>query len=172
MIAPTPDDCEWYTPPEILERVYRIMPIDLDPASSPQSTVLAKRYYTKQDDGLSQPWEGNIYLNPPYGREAAKWIDKLVTEYKANRTQQAILLIHAKTDTRWFNQLVDWTAAMVCIKGRLRFVSPEGVRKNAGTFPSLVFLLSTNHSTRMRFFNEFSEIGTVWQRVWFSEHMK
>ena len=35
MIATTPEDCEYYTPPELLEKVYQVMPITLDPASPP-----------------------------------------------------------------------------------------------------------------------------------------
>lgn len=81
MKAITPDDCEWYTPPEILDLIYQVMDIDLDPASPYPATVLARKHYTKEMDGLSKPWRGNVFLNPPYGREVSLWIDKLEHEW-------------------------------------------------------------------------------------------
>lgn len=126
MKAITPDDCEWYTPPEILNRVYQVMEIDLDPASPAVPTVKARKHYTKEQNGLTKPWEGNIYLNPPYGREVSKWIDKLTEEWQACRISNAIILIHAKTDTRWFEKLADIAAEICCWKGRITFCTPEG----------------------------------------------
>src|SRR5262245_6844094 len=60
---------EWYTPPAYLEAARLVLGgIDLDPASSDvaQRRVRAGRYFTKKDDGLSRPWRGRVWLNPPY----------------------------------------------------------------------------------------------------------
>ena len=138
MIAKTPDDCEWYTPPEILDLIYQVMDIDLDPASPYPATVLARKHYTKETDGLSKPWRGNVFLNPPYGREVGKWIDKLEEEWKSCHIKNAIILIHAKTDTKWFGKIADMAAEMCCWRGRISFQNPEG-KNGKGTFPSLPF---------------------------------
>lgn len=51
---------------------------DLDVASPPWEThVPAKRKFTKADDGLSQPWEGRVWMNPPYS-ESARWVDRFI----------------------------------------------------------------------------------------------
>lgn len=66
---------EWLTPPDIIKGLGSF---DLDPCSPvnrPWDT--ADRHYTIEDDGLMQPWSGRVWLNPPYGREATAWLDKL-----------------------------------------------------------------------------------------------
>ena len=138
MKAITPDDCEWYTPPEILELIYQVMDIDLDPASPYPATVLARKHYTKETDGLSKPWRGKIFLNAPYGREGGKWSDELEEEWESCNIKNAIILIHAKTDTKWFGKIADMAAEICCWRGRITFQSPDG-KNGKGTFPSLPF---------------------------------
>ena len=51
---------------------------DLDVASPPWEThVPAKRRFTKADDGLSQSWEGRVWMNPPYS-ESTAWVEKFI----------------------------------------------------------------------------------------------
>ena len=168
MKAITPDDCEWYTPPEILELIYQVMDIDLDPASPYPANVLARKHYHKGINGLTKPWSGNIYLNPPYGRDVAQWIQKLSAEYHSGRTKNAILLIHAKTDTRWFCTIADMAAEICAWRGRISFQSPDG-KKGKGTFPSLLILCSNDYAIRQKFHKTFSPYGTMWKRVWARE---
>jgi hypothetical protein len=79
-------DQESFTPPEYVEAARKVMgSIDLDPASCEvaQITVKAKRYYTKENNGLDKHWKGNIFLNPPYSHpEVKQFIDKLLSELK------------------------------------------------------------------------------------------
>ena len=66
-----PGNPENYTPAVYIEAVRRVLgEIDLDPASRriAQETVKAKRFFTKEDDGLRQVWTGRVFLNPPYAR--------------------------------------------------------------------------------------------------------
>src|SRR3990167_189333 len=60
---------EWYTPKNYIDAAKQVMgSIDLDPASSAKANeiVQANKYYSKDDNGLTQEWAGNIWLNPPY----------------------------------------------------------------------------------------------------------
>jgi hypothetical protein len=64
-------DPEYYTPSTWVERARNVLgTIDLDPASNEvaQRTIKATTWFDKESDGLQQPWRGNIWLNPPYGR--------------------------------------------------------------------------------------------------------
>ena len=120
---------EWYTPAVYIEAARAVLgTIDLDPASSiaANSVVQAKRFFTKADNGLTQEWHGNVWLNPPYSRDLiGRFVDKLLLEIRAGRTQQAILLVHAYTDTGWFRRATAVSAAL-CLTKRIRFWSPDG----------------------------------------------
>ena len=121
---------EWYTPAEYVEHAREALGcIDLNPASSDraQSTVKAQRYYTAADDGLTLQWHGRVWLNPPYSRELiGKFIDKLVEEYTAGRTQSAILLTHNSTDTAWFRTAQEACSAICFTDSRIRFYNADG----------------------------------------------
>lgn len=70
------DSPEWYTPEQFVEAARRTMgSIDLDPASHPEANarVQAAKIYTEQENGLLQPWGGNVFLNPPGGYVNAFW---------------------------------------------------------------------------------------------------
>lgn len=85
---------EWLTPPHILVELGEF---DLDPCSPinrPWDT--AKHHYTAMDNGLAHPWDGRVWVNPPYGLETAKWLDRLAQH------GNGIALIFARTETRMF----------------------------------------------------------------------
>jgi phage N-6-adenine-methyltransferase len=121
-------DYEWYTPPEVLDLVRRVLgTIDVDPAScaAAQAVVGATTYYTVHDDGLRQPWPGRVFLNPPYKMpEIARFIGKLAEELDAGRTTDVILLVNAATETDWFQRAFAGARAVCFPDGRLHFVSP------------------------------------------------
>lgn len=112
---------EWLTPPEILARLGSF---DLDPCSPigrPWST--ATEHYTVDDDGLAQPWHGRVWMNPPFGREAIKWMRKLAAH------GNGIALIPARTETAMFFETV-WGAAdaVLFLQGRPHFHRVDGSR--------------------------------------------
>jgi hypothetical protein len=118
---------EWLTPPEILARLGAF---DLDPCapvSRPWDT--ARRHYTVLDDGLSKPWVGRVWCNPPFGREAVKWLRRMADH------GDGIALIPARTETAMFFECV-WRRAdgVLFLEGRPHFhrVSGERAPFNSG----------------------------------------
>ncbi len=90
----TMDSPEWYSPSDYVEAAREVMGgIDLDPASHEEAnrTVKAARFFTAQDDGLTRPWKGRIWLNPPGGSVREFWL-KLMAEHETGQVEQAIWL--------------------------------------------------------------------------------
>ena len=121
---------EWYTPPEYIDLARQVLgDIDLDPASCElaQRTVKARNFYTKADNGLTKPWYGRVWLNPPYGNpDMSLFVDKLLEERNAKRVKAAILLSHNFTDTRWFQKAAMLCQAVCFTRGRIGFINQKG----------------------------------------------
>jgi len=155
----TSNSDEWYTPNGIIFRVIKAMGgIDTDPCSNSHETptVPAATHYTIEDDGLAQEWKGRVYMNPPYGREIAEWVDYLFEQYKCGNTTEAIALVPSRTDTAWFRVLRDFPHCFIW--GRLNF-SDSG---NAAPFPSMAVYLGGNMDG---FISAFKDIGDIYVRV-------
>lgn len=87
----TGESNSWLTPPEIIAALGTF---DLDPCAcvgQPWST--AETHLYPRDDGLSAPWVGRVWLNPPYGPATARWLQRLA------RHGDGIALIFARTET-------------------------------------------------------------------------
>lgn len=130
---------EWLTPPEILVSLGEF---DLDPCSPinrPWDT--AKKHYTVEDNGLVCPWEGRIWLNPPYGPETGKWLEKIADH------GNGIALIFARTETEMFHDFVwERANALFFFKGRLYFYDVGGKRaKNNAGGPSVLIAYGQNN---------------------------
>ena len=112
---------EHYTPPEIVALVVACLgKIDLDPCSNTDKTIPAKKHYTEKQNGLEQPWQGRVYMNPPYGDTIAQWIEKLCEEHeRKDGVSAAIALVPARPDTQWFKALRNYVCCFV--EGRLTF---------------------------------------------------
>lgn len=120
---------EWLTPPDLLNM---LGPFDLDPCAPVERPwPMAKNHYSREDDGLVKPWFGRIWLNPPYGRETFRWIEKL-SEHKSG-----LALIFARTETQGFHaQIWDKAKAVFFFRGRLKFHYVTGEQGGAANAPS------------------------------------
>ena len=77
---------------------------------------------------------GRVWCNPPYGREIAKWVQKGFESVQAGAASVCVMLLPARTDTKWFHSYVYNKAEIRFVKGRLKF----GNSKNSAPFPSMV----------------------------------
>ena len=151
---------EWYTPNYIIEAARATMcGIDLDPAScaAANDTVKATRYFTKDDDGLTRQWFGNVWMNHPYGREPNKrWPSKLVNEYKQGHVKQSCFICNASTSEIWFQPLF---AYPICfIDGRMKFIPGSGQNESSASKGSAVVYLG---GFTERFAHYFAKLGSI-----------
>jgi hypothetical protein len=85
-------------------------------------------------DGLTSSWGGANYVNPPYGRELPKWIEKGFEQWQEGKT--VVFLIPSRTDTRWWHDYCMKASEIRFIKGRLKFDDQE----NPAPFPSAIIV--------------------------------
>jgi len=131
----------WGTPRSFmafLEERFNFSPT-LDAAATVRNTK-APRFYNPTQDGLKHPWNGKVWLNPPFGRELPRWLEKCAEEIKTNdRCEVIYCLIPARTDTRWFHDIVMPNAYLAyLIKGRFNFVAPGTAEGANAPFPSML----------------------------------
>lgn len=128
------DRMDWRTPPELFAALNDEFAFDLDAAASDEN-ALCKRYWTEQDNALTKPWHDSVYVNPPYGRGVGAWVEKAAREVEARHAEWVVMLLAARTDTRWFHRVIAQKAVEVrFLPGRLRFVGAAG----PAPFPSMV----------------------------------
>jgi ParB family chromosome partitioning protein len=157
---------EWYTPASFIESARSVMGgIDCDPATSEVAnrTVKAETYYTKDDDGLSQPWAGRVWMNPPYAQPLIdKFSAALVQKYSDGELDEACVLVNNATETGWFQRLAGSASAVCFPRSRVRFLDPEGKPSGAPLQGQAVIYFGKNADA---FRAEFAGKGTVLLRA-------
>lgn len=127
----------WETPLDLFEKINAVYNFDLD-VCAVKETAKCDRYFTPEIDGLLQEWDGVCWMNPPYGREQVKWINK-ASESKCT----IVCLIPARPDTKvWHNIIFEKASAVCFLKGRLKF----GGSKDSAPFPSAIVVFGDNPS--------------------------
>lgn len=116
----------WLTPLPLIEALGGF---DLDPCGAPGHPT-ATDVWTPETvgDGLSLPWAGRVWLNPPYGRTMADWMKALAVH------NHGTALIFARTETALFHHWV-WphATAILFLRGRVTFLDPAGVAASANS---------------------------------------
>lgn len=126
---------EWATPQDFFNELNKEFNFNLDPCATDDNHKCEK-YFTKADNGLLQKWGGyNVFVNPPYGRVIGAWVEKAFNEAQEKDTL-IVMLLPARTDTKWFHNFIYHKAEIRFIKGRLKF----GGCKNSAPFPSMVVI--------------------------------
>jgi phage N-6-adenine-methyltransferase len=153
---------EWYTPPEYIATARAVMgAIDIDPASSEiaNRTVGAAKFYTQEDDGLSHDWHGRVWMNPPYASEwIGKFCDKLAWHVRRGEVTEACVLVNNATETGWFSALLDVSACVCLIRGRVKFLDAAGTPSGAPLQGQALLYIGQNAGA---FAHEFGNFGTV-----------
>jgi len=123
---------EWSTPQDFFDQLNKEFKFNLDPTSTKENAK-CKKFFTEKDNGLEKSWDGfRVFCNPPYGREIGKWVKK----GSESMGGVVVMLLPARTDTRYFHEYIYNKAEIRFLKGRLKF----GGSKNSAPFPSMVII--------------------------------
>lgn len=126
----------WETPQELFDSLNQEFHFDLDVCAIPENAKCAE-FYTPQQDGLVKPWIGTCWCNPPYGRDVGKWVEEAArTAYEGGLV---VMLLPARTDTKWFHKWIYNRAEIRFIQGRLKF----GNSVNSAPFPAMICIFGS-----------------------------
>ena len=129
---------DYETPTEVYNPLNKEFKFTLDPCCT-KETAKCTKYYTKEENGLEQNWEGErVFVNPPFGRQIKSWVEKCYYEAQKKDTK-VVMLIPARTDTEYFHNFIYNGKAKEIrfIKGRVTFLQNEK-RVGSATFPSMI----------------------------------
>jgi phage N-6-adenine-methyltransferase len=161
------DQNDWRTPRQYLDAARKVLGrIDLDPASSAEAneTVKAAKFYTEKDNGLTEPWKGRLWLNPPYGGEARAFVDRLVKEFEVGNVTAAVLLLNSHpTETKWFQQLLVRDCPVCFVTGRIHFGGPSRTVSSSATHGSVLVYLGKDAEKFRLVFSEFGPVLRRWR---------
>ena len=124
----------WATPKGLFDDLNAVFNFDLDAAAS-DDNAKCQKYFTITENGLAQSWHGNVWLNPPYGREIGAWVKKAYNEVMGGGASSVVLLLPARTDTAWYHDYCS-KGIVLFLRGRLKF----GNAKNSAPFPSMIVI--------------------------------
>ena len=126
---------DWATPQDFFDQLDAEFRFDLDVCAKPHNAK-TPRYFTKDQDALTQEWAGTCWMNPPYSR-----IEDFLAKARASAEQNGatvVCLVPSRTDVGWF-----WDIARAgevrFIKGRLSFVDDQG-KTGPAPFPSCLVI--------------------------------
>lgn len=118
------------TPSSFYEQLNKEFLFDFDPCPA-----------NPEFDGLNLDWNGNVYINPPYGKQVKIWLLKAIEQIEKKKVKLCVFLLPSYTDVKWFHEIVLEKASEIrFIKGRLKF----GSHKETAPFASLLAIFKND----------------------------
>ncbi|WP_446444847.1 hypothetical protein [Shewanella sp. 1180_01] len=185
---------EYYTPQPWPQLASQLMGgIDLDPASNDiaNASINAKTIFTKEIDGLSQPWHGTVWMNHPFHRGEqpcptkckkkacikrghhidkpipgnSDWINKVIYEYESGHIKEAVIITFCNSSEGWLLPLLKYSQCFP--HGRVHYKKADGSKADSCTKGSVITYIGKNIAEFARLFGEH---GTI--KVEFSNEVK
>ena len=132
---------EWETPQDFYDNLDKIFHFTLDVCSS-NGNAKSPSFFDIEDDGLSESWNRNVWMNPPYGRVIGKWVKKAYEETKYGDVDIAVCLVPARTCSAWWHDY--------CMKGEIWFIRHRlrfGGSKINAPFPNAIVIFRKEDPT-------------------------
>lgn len=138
---------EWSTPFDFFNPLNKEFKFSLDVCATHKNKKV-KQCYTLKQNGLIQQWKGNVcWMNPPYGRDMVKWLEKAKFELD-NFDVTTVCLIPARTNTSWWHKICLKASEIRFVLGRPKF----GDATHGLPFPLAIVIFSPK--------SKFCKVGT------------
>lgn len=161
-ISQNSGDNEWDTPAEYIDAARTAMgSIDTDPATNEEANnrIQATLFYTSATDGRDKPWQGNVWMNPPYAQPLiAEFCAALVSKYNAREFNQACILVNNATETAWFQSVLSISDCVCFPAGRIKFIDKAGGPSGTPLQGQAIIYVG---DSELRFKEAFSKFGPV-----------
>lgn len=128
---------DWATPKSLFDELDSEFGFTVDVCANANNFKVAN-YFDVERDGLAQVWDGVVWMNPPYGKTIKAWMEKAYESWLAGAT--VVCLVPARTDTAWWHDYAAKASEIRFIRGRVKFVSADGVGSNPAPFPSAIVI--------------------------------
>ena len=118
---------EWYTPKSVFDALDVWFDLDVCSPGVDKTWVPAWNALTPMEDGLTSPWCGFVWCNPPYGKGIDKWIGRMAEH------NNGIALLPARPDTAWFYDMSETASLIKFVRGRIKFHPGDKDAPNTGS---------------------------------------
>lgn len=130
---------EYSTPKYLFDALNKEFHFTLDACASSRNTKCSC-FYSLKDNALLSVWQGNVFMNPPYGRGLYDWVKKAYDSIRSTEANVVVALLPARTDTAWFHDFVRLAYEVRFIRGRLHF---ENTLYSAA-YPNMIVVFKVN----------------------------
>ena len=111
-----------YTPKWIFDHIGIEFDLDVAAPIGGATNVPARKYYTEAEDGLVQPWEGCVWMNPPYSKPTP-WVDKFIEH------GNGIALLPISRG-KWWDRIWEAEGLIIPSPHNFKFERPDGVKRD------------------------------------------
>lgn len=138
----------WGTPQELFDELDNEFDFTIDVCADHENAKCFF-YFSKEKDCLTREWcingfNQNCFMNPPYGREIKKFIEKAYLE--SSKGNLVVCLVPARTDTAWWSIFWDrekhrpkQNVEVRFLGGRVKFKKDGSI--NSAPFPSAIVIM-------------------------------
>lgn len=162
---------DWRTPPKLVRAIEQLgdrTPFQLDAAAQAGHNIcpgyIGPGHPQHESCLETEPWGPRpvrTFMNPPYGREIWRFTEACIWQASLMPERDIWLLVPARTDTSWWNELVPHAFGVWFLKGRVKFLSADGEEMTSAPFPSAVVAID-GHLSRRR--GPWTEYAWAWSQ--------
>lgn len=148
------EDTQWETPDSLFKELNSTFNFYMDVCAIEKNKKL-DRYISPEQDGLTTPWKGTCWMNPPYTRRQHLWVEKAIKEVKCGNCDTVVILIPARTETvAWQEHIFPNATAISFIRGRLKFNNMS----SGAPFPSALVVIGRVTDNQLRVLQKYGRL--------------